>query len=327
MDKEQVYKNIFEMINDGFFARKYAELTKEINLPVASIDEYDEVMQRLENISANIFNAILIGCQLFDDKEKIVEFVDMFASYLTPYCLTNFLEQFNITEQEALERLKHGFGVHFTTPKICEEIQKTGSIAGFGKNAMFTEEEDLIINAASKEQKENDPYAEESMRYLFKGWGTGVSSYSSMTNGFWMYHTPESLSFLFGNISRRNKEETMKHVIECTSALTEENKRIVFETMSNIYDRLVGNEHSVGCVLIDRDAFEYEVDNFDNGSEVVSVERRPYMNGFNDLMSNDNKITKDIDISSLKFLKIPTIIELELQKREILQNENSKHNL
>lgn len=188
---------------------------------------------------------------------------------------------------------------------------------------MFTENEDLIIENASKEQRANDPSAAEKMNYLFKGWGTGVSSYGSMTNRFWMYHTPESLSFLFGNISRRNKAEAMMCVSEKISALSEENKKTVFNTMSNIYDRLVGEEQEVGCVLIDRDAFEYEVDYYYNTGKPVAVERRPYSNGFNSLMSSDDKISNDIDMQYLKFLSIPTVLRLEKLKQEKIQGAKS----
>ena len=44
-------------------------------------------------------------------------------------------------------------------------------------------------------------------------------------------------------------------------------------------------------------------------------------------MSNDCPINKDIDISYLKFLKIPTVLELERQKLEKLQNEKSSRSL
>lgn len=183
----------------------------------------------------------------------------------------------------------------------------------------------MIIEQASKEQRENNPKAEETLNYLFKGWGTGVSSYGSLTNGFWMYHTPESLSFLFGNISNRNKEEAMKHIYDNISALSEDNKKKTFNIMSNIYDRLIGDEQEVGCILIDRDAFKYEVDYYYDTGYPIAVERRPYSENLDDLMSNDCKISNNIDVSNLKFLRITTVIELERQKYEILQNQNPMH--
>ena len=161
----------------------------------------------------------------------------------------------------------------------------------------------------------------ERLNYLFRGFGTGVSSYGSMTNGFWMYHTPESLSFLFGNISNRNKEESMKCVSNCISALNPIDKQKTFKAMSDIYDRLIGDEQEVGCILIDRDSFTYEVDYYYHTNPPTQVERRPYSNGFESLLSNDCKITDDIDIKNLKFLTIPTIKELERQKNEILGNK------
>ena len=319
MDKGIIYNNIFEMINDGFFLNKYVEMTKDIVLDNPN-DENN--VKQLENISAGIFNSILIGCQLFDDRGQIEKFVDMFSTSLNTDSLNFFLEsEFGIDKNTALERLKHGFGVHFTTVKICNEIKNSGKLAGFGTNAMFTKEEDEIINEAVLEQKSNNPHAEENLNYLFRGWGTGVSSYSSMTNGFWMYHTPESLSFLFGNISTRNKDRAMKFVLENISALGDDTKRKTFEVMSNIYDRLIGEEQEVGCILIDRDSLTYEVDYY---YETIAVERRPYSKNFNDLMSNDNKITNDIDVNQLHFLTIPTVVELERQKQEIISNDTCK---
>lgn len=319
MDKEKVYENIYTMLNEGFFFDKYTELTEKISL--LEYERNKEIAQYLENTSANLFNAILIGCQLLDNKNKIIKFVDMFSTNLESYSLEMFLKDFGITKDEALNRLKHGFGVHFTTTKICDEIIKNGFLAGYGKNAMFTKEEDRIINDASIEQQENDPDALETMNYLFKGFGAGVSSYGSMTNGFWMYHTPESLSFLFGNISSRNKEAAMRNVASKISSLSEENKKIVFNVMSNIYDRLIGEEQEIGCILIDRDALEYEVDYYYHTGDPVAVERRPYSKNLEDLMLNDNKISNDIDVKNLKFLTLPTIYELEIKKQEKLRNQ------
>ena len=318
MNKEIVVNNINDLLNNGFFLDKYIELTENIVLPERENPNYDRISKRLEEIAANLFNAILIGCQLFDDRERQVMFIDMFNSNMDSELLTMMLSSFNISEEEAMERLKHGFAVHFTTTNICNEIIKTGKLVGSRKNAMFTEEEDQIISRATQEQKANDPTSEETMNYLFRGFGTGVSSYGSRTNGFWMYHTPESLSFLFGDVSRRNKEESMSYVAKKISALSEENKKETFETMSNIFDRLIGEEQSVGCILIDRDAIKYEVDYYYSTGEPVAVERRPYSNGLYDLDSNDNIIENDIPLSGLAFLKIPTILELEKMKQEEL---------
>ena len=318
MNKDIVYKNICDMIYGDFFITKYTELTKDMNLE-QSDDE--ETKDYLENVSA-----IVIGCQLFDDRDRIIEFVDLFSNYLDPEFLEMALPRFGISKQEALERLKHGFGLHFTTSNICQEILMNGKLIGYGNNAMFTDEEDKIIEKASSLQRRNDPEAEKKLNYLYRGWGTGVSSYGSTTNGFWMYHTPESLSFLFGNISNRDKEKAMIHVSNCISTLDEEDKKEILEVMSNIYDRLIGNEQEVGCILIDRDSLKYDVDYYYNNGESVPVERRPYSKSFNDLVSNDSKISNDIDASYLKFLKIPTVIELERRKQELLNN-SLEHNM
>ena len=321
MDKDKVYENICDLINGDFFLNKYTELTEHISLDSSN---NESTKKHLENVAANIFNAILIGCQLFDDKERITEFVDMFSNSIIPDFLERVLPGFGIDVDVALERLKHGFGIHFTTLRICQEIEEKGVLVGYGKNAMFTEEEDKIIEQASLIQKKNDSTAEEKLNYLYKGWGAGVSSYGSLTNGFWMYHTPESLSFLFGNISNRNKEEAMEHVARCISALDDDRKEKTFDVMSNLYDRLIGEEQEVGCVLIDRDSLKYDIDYYYSSGEAVPVERRPYSKGFNDLTLNDCKITNDIDARNLRFLRVPTVIELEARKQESLHSDIRK---
>ena len=316
MNKDLVYDNICDMVNNGYFLNKYIELTSDY----AYTELTDEDIKYLEDVSSRIFNAIVIGCQLFDDEELINRFVNFSVYSLDEYSIETFLRVNNIDEEVALDRLKHGFGLHFTTPKICEEIIKNGSISGFGKNSMFTKEEDEIIKNASLEQQSKNPDSSNTMRYLFRGWGTGVSSYGSITNGFWMYHTPESLSFLFGDISRRDKDSSMRHVLECISSLDEENKKITYDTMSKLWDRLVGDEQSVCCVLIDRDSFEYEVDYYYFNGTPSPVERRPFTHGFNDICNNDMKISNDIDIKNLRFVKVPTIKQLEDLKNQKLSN-------
>lgn len=352
VNKELVYSNIFTLINNGFFLEKYIELTTKVCDDDILIDDldldgiFDEVdeqvddvskledndhatkdIKHLEDIAASVFNAIIIGCQLFDDEERIKKFIDMFSYCLDPYILEQSLHEFDISKEEAINRLDHGFAVHFTTPKIGEAIQKTGRLVGSGKNAMFSQEEDKIINYAESEQKKNDPTAEATLTYLFRGWGTGVSSYGSTTNGFWMYHTPESLTFLFGDISKRDKNAAMSFVAERISSLDEEGKKAVFDVMSNIYDRLIGDEQNTCCILIDRDAFKYEVDYYYGTGTPVGVERRPFSANFNSLISNDSLINGDIDVNHLKFIKIPTVIELERQKNERLMNKNTSHKL
>ena len=322
MDKNKIHKNILKMIDNGFFLNKYIELTGNTYIDESNMEENARTIQFLENMASSIFNAILIGCQLFDDEERIIKFVNEFSAYLNAQLLEISLNNYDITEKEACERLKHGFGVHFTTPKICDEIRKKGYLAGYGKNEVFTKEENKIIENASKKQRENDPKAESKLNFLFKGWGTGVSSYGSMTNGFGMYHTPESLSFLFGNISKRDKKDAIDFVTKNISTLSEEEKKTVIDTMTNIYDRLVGEKKEVECILIDRDTLNYETVYSYDTDKPVPLEVRPFSNGLEDLMLEDNKINKDIKIENLRFVKIPTIFELEKRKNQSINFES-----
>ena len=123
---------------------------------------------------------------------------------------------------------------------------------------------------------------------------------------------------LFGCFPERNKEKSMKFVLEKISTLNEFEKKEVYSVMSNIYDRIIGEEQYVGCVLIDRDAFDYEIVWSHHLGKSIGIEQRPFNENFNAIMSNDCAINKDIDISYLKFLKIPTVLELERQKLEKL---------
>ena len=314
MNKNIVYSNILQVFNDVFYD-KYCQIANNNGISISDDISVDKI-NKLEEISAGVFNAILIGSQIFDDQESIKEFVDKFATFISPYGVNMFLEQKGVDIKDACERLNHGFAVHFTTPNICQEIINNHGLSKSGKNAMFTKEEDELIKNATEIQLNNDPNAEKMMNYLFRGWGTGVSSYGSITNGFWMYHTPESLSFLFGNISFRDKELAMNHVLNCISSLDDESKKKVFSTLNEIYDRLVGTKQEVGCILIDRDALEYEVDYYYNTGEPVAVERRPFNHGLDGLNFNDNQINTDIDINKLRFMNIPTVYELEQIRKE-----------
>ena len=98
LDKALVYENILDLISNGFFLDKYIELTTEsfdddastIDFDLSEIfdepnddlsiinDDSDKIQnsKKLEHQAAGIFNAIIIGCQLFDDTERIKEFVD-----------------------------------------------------------------------------------------------------------------------------------------------------------------------------------------------------------------------------------------------------------
>ncbi len=319
MNKDVVYSNIFNLINGGFFEDKYIELSSDIRLE--NKNDVDTI-KRLEEISANLFNSIIIGAQLIEDENEIMRFVEMFCNYLEPFGLLMNLHEFDLDDESAMNRLKHGFGVHFTTTKIANLIKKQGVLKASSNNGLLSEEEMNMIKKAADEQKKNNPDSINKGSYLNTGFGVGVSSYGAMTNYFWMYHTPESLSFLFGDIASRNKRIAMKYINDCTNALDAKFKDEVRNKLSEIYDRLIGEEQQVGCILIDRDAIEYEKVKYYYGGNVRTQEIRPYSNSLDSLMDNDIKISNDIDVSKLKFIKIPTILELEKIKEKQLSFDN-----
>ena len=209
IDKEKIYENIYKMINDGFFLEKYIELTTNTQSVPSELEDENlinelftfslvvgedkennedniideelicglkrEEITSLQDLAAELFNSILIGCQLFDDEERIKKFVDRFPLGIRPYNLEFDLPEFGISKQDALARLNHGFLIHFTTTKICNEIQKSGKLMGYGKNVIFNDIENTIINGAAKKQKENDPTTVSKLNFLWNGWGVGKS--------------------------------------------------------------------------------------------------------------------------------------------------------
>ena len=115
----------------------------------------------------------------------------------------------------------------------------------------------------------------------------------------------------------------MEHVVKRISLLDKKDKIETLDTMSNIWDRLVGDEQEIGCVLIDRDGFDYPIDYYYKSGEPIAVQRRPYSKSLKSINNNDCKIPNDIDIQYLRFITLPTIYKLEEEKKKMGdQNDN-----
>ena len=141
----------------------------------------------------------------------------------------------------------------------------------------------------------------------------------AQTVDFWMNHTPESLTFLFGGkVFTRNKDGAMEYVEECISTLPEEQKKEMMNIMEEIWENVVGSDKSLGCVLIDRDSMEYETVTYWGETPPRVEEIRPYRNGTLDSFSamEESRYERDIPVSGLRFVKVPSIFELEKYRSE-----------
>ena len=301
INKKNVIKNIEKFIDDEF-AELYAEyITEEIDN---------------EKLSALIFNSILISCQILDDEESIkgliVDFIEKNINSKKDYLLFNnnpdlFLMEMisrysNISHDEVLERLRHGYAVHFTTPKIMEIIKEQKVLSS--NNQMFSKEVEELIDKVKTTQYLNTGDAFNCLSSGF-GFGKGISM-SSQTNGYWMNHTPESLSFLFGShVYTRNKKEAFKYILGAINTLDFEYQKKILIKLNKIWDRLIGDDKNLGAILIDRDGIEYEKVTYWDYDPPKTEEIRPYRYDLMDIISNENsRIYTDIDIEHLTFFNV-----------------------
>ena len=319
VNKKHTIKNIEKIISEDFceLYTKYAT------------EDLDK-----EKLSALIFNSVLIACQLLGDEESIKGLIEDFIEknirsydgYLSFYnnpdlFLMEMLSKYSdISYNEVLERLRHGYAVHFTTPKIMEIIKEKEVLSS--SNQMFTKEVEELIEEAKKNQYSNTGDVLKCLSTGF-GFGQGISM-SSQTNGYWMNHTPESLSFLFGgHVYTRDKEAAILHVLEATSSLDFEFQKKILIELNKIWDRLIGEDKNLGAILIDRDGIEYEKVTHWNYDPPKIEEIRPYRYDLNDIISNENsKVYNDINIEYLAFLKVPSIVMLEEYRMNKINTKN-----
>lgn len=337
INKENITRNLTALMQDGTFYDLYNKLC-----------DSDDLVE-MEECSARVFNAMLFACQTVADKEAVKNITfDLLIQIAPSYGGTLYADgQYSEKEylkilqkydsfylenghEKMIERLKHGVAVHFTTPKIMQRIKESGAFYAY--NSMFSKEIEEKIIAAQEYQLEHDETSEQTGMYLNQGFGfsDGVSM-SSQTNSFWMNHTPESLTFLFGSkVYTRNKEGAMQHIKVATSALPNEQREEILEILENIWDNCVGNDKSLGCVLIDRDGLEYEKVTYWNEDPPRVVEERPYKdNTLNSFSSMENsRYRKDIPVSNLSFVNVPSIYQLEMYRKDHpLSPENKIKNI
>lgn len=247
-DKKSVIKNIERIINDDFYELYSKYVTEDMDK---------------EKASAFIFNSILIACQLLEDEESIKGLIeDFIEKYINPcndylkfdnnpdLVIMEMISKYSdISYEEVLKRLRHGYAVHFTTPKIMEIIKEKKVLSS--TNQMFRKDVEELIEEAKRIQLTN---TNDVFNCLTTGYGIGRGiSMSSQTNGYWMNHTPESLSFLFGgHVYTRNKKGALLFVLEATSSLDAELQNKILRELNKIWDDLVGEDKQLGAIIIDR---------------------------------------------------------------------------
>lgn len=329
-----VANNIRELVEGPFFIEQYRKFfhNSEDIEGIKNEDNY-ELISRCEEYAAGIFNNIFIICQLEYDIEKIKrlveERIDSCAGKLTSldleYDILKRLSEIDDyykenTKEKMIDRLKHGFAVHFTTSQIANIMNKDGEFRPYG--GIFTPEERKIISEAHNKQFNNLSEDENHKYYRYSkclDTGFGISngiSMSAQTNGYWMYHTPEALSFLYGgNVTMRDKDGAMKHIESCTDTLEQEEREAIKKMLEKTWDRVIGKEEKQAAVLIPRDALEYEKVTYWNEKPPRVEEIRPFRNNsFQSIeFEEETRYTKPIDANKLFFVKVPTVRALNRQ--------------
>lgn len=320
IDKNIIEENIRKLVESDFFYQIYNKL----------VDENDSLSQK-EEISAQVFNTILFVCQLVSDleicKQIIIELLKhgmydfggiLSCSYPAEFEYLNIISKYDTDylidgKNKMYDRLKHGFAVHFTTPKIIDKIKNTKYL--YAHESMFSKAIERKIQEASNYQLEHHSQVAKYGNYLSQGFGfsKGISM-GAQTVGYWMNHTPESLSFLFGGlVYTRDKKGAMEYVESSIDSLPIDRQQEMLKILEYIWDELVGEDRRLGCILIDRDSLEYETVTYWNEEPKRVEEVRPYQRHNLEYFSitEESRYDKDIPVSGLRFMSVPSIYQLE----------------
>lgn len=311
MDKSIIGLKISKLMNSEFILDQYAK--------VATGKPEDDK----EKYFAKLFNLCLIFFQICPDEELCKKFINTYmyidssnSEYPDIGMIGLLLEaDTELSEQEMAEALKHGVAVHFTTPKIAEKIKSDGKMS-----TLFSDEDRRLLYQGMAQ-------ADTGSKYVFTtgfGMKKGICA-GSITTGFYMFHTPETLSFLYGgNFLTCDKEKAMEHVYKSTENMEPEVRGALRKKLESLWDSTASKSKRT-AVLIDRDKLEYKKNNYYGANgEISRVEEvRPYRNGDLYDMHNIemNLIEGEIPTSSLFFVDVPTIAELD---RKIEENKKEK---
>lgn len=313
MDKSVLGLRLANVINSDFILKKYAELTE------------GKLIGDKEAYFAKLFNISLIFLQICPEEETCKQFIDTYldadassSEYPDLSVMSLFLEMFtDLTVAEVSEALKHGVAVHFTTPKIAEQIKSSGKMS-----TLFSDEDRKLLYKGMAQADVNSKYIFTTGFGMKKGICAG-----SITTGFYMFHTPETLSFLYGgNFFNGDKEAAMEFLEKTTEKMDPEIRDALRAKLKRVWD-MTASKGKRTAVLIDLDKLRYKTNNYygSNGQIVRVEEIRPYMHGNLYDMHNIemNLIEEEIPTSSLFFVDVPTIPELDKRVEE-MKNKCSK---
>lgn len=222
----------------------------------------------------------------------------------------------DLSEGEMAVALKHGVAVHFTTLKIAEKIKSDGKMS-----TLFSDNDRELLYKGMAQADTNSKYVFTTGFGMKKGICAG-----SITTGFYMFHTPETLSFIYGgNFLTGDKEKAMEHLYKSTENMESEVRDALRKRLERLWEQTASKSKRT-AILIDRDGLEYKKNNYygENG-EVSRVEEvRPYMHGDLYDMNNIemNLIEEEVPASSLFFVDVPTIDELD---RRIEERKKQKY--
>ena len=310
MDKSVMGLKLSKIMNSDFIKNKYKEETIGM-----TIEEKEKYMART-------FNMAFLFLQLSPDEKLCEEFINKMvyrnssiSEYPDVMAATMLMSiMTGLSEEEIAECLKHGVAIHFTTPKIAEKIKSDGEMSNLYSN------ED--IGELMQAMRSTNPDSQ----YVFTtGFGIkkGVCA-GNITTAYYMFHTPETLSFLYGgNFINGNYEAAMEHVRLSTENMEPGMREKLIKKLENLY-RATTSKDTRTAILIDRDKLEYKKDNYYKDGKIDrQVERRPYRDGnLYDMCEIEmNLIEQKIPLDALFFVNIPSIEKLD---REIAERENDK---
>lgn len=318
-------KNIKDLVESDFYKDMYAKM-----------EDYHET-ECMENKSAFIFNTILLTSQLIENPEQIKRVVENFLkdnyrakSYLKAIFFAKLVLEIEkecdikLDKKSISESLCHGCAVHFTTLNLAKQIENE-KILKCSNSFLKKEEEEQIVKII--ELQRNKLNKDDVNKYFSLGcaYARGISM-GSQTEGFWMNNTPESMAFLFASdLQSSGYEEFKEHVKKCTDQLEDEDRKNATNLLESLWNRVVGKEDGRGCILINRDDLEYEVDTDWSEEPPRIVEKRPYSNNrLDELFSLENsRYSQDIIVREDAVINVPTIQELEKYKNKNLDIVNS----
>lgn len=307
MDKSIIGLKLSKAMNSDFILKKYGELSA------------GKLVSDREKYYAKLFNLSLIFFQLCSNEDKYKNFIDVYldmdtsnSEYPDLQIMPFLVEMYTyLSDREMAEALKHGVAVHFTTPKIAEMIKSSGKMS-----TLFSDKDRELFYRGMSQADSNSEYV------FTTGFGmkNGICA-GSITTGFYMFHTPETLSFLYGgNFINADKAAAMEHVKKATECMDLELRDQLRKRLTHIWDNTASKGKRT-AVIIDRDKLDYKKNTYygDDGQVSRVEEVRPYMHGdLYDMHNTEmNLIEKEVPCDALFFVDVPDIEELDKRVKQM----------